>query len=150
VVWIDAAIVINPLSPAIGPGAPLEKIGAVDEHTYPIAGARQLIIKIQIEGPGIKALIEGTRGVHTRIAENWATVFDPADCTHSPAFRDAGQRIIQTGVLVLSTRRQHLARTLAQGSPEACDVQMGLLYIERWLTGRNQPDSRESVPALRI
>ena len=95
VIWVDADVVINPQSPPIVSNVPIEKIGAVDEFTYPTPETREQTIK---------CLIEHWRGVDKRVSDNWTSFLDPADWHAFAGLPRRGQHIIQAGVLVLSPR----------------------------------------------
>jgi hypothetical protein len=45
VVWVDSDILINAAAPCIAQSVPVEKVGAVDEFTFPTPKKRQAIIR---------------------------------------------------------------------------------------------------------
>jgi hypothetical protein len=95
VVWVDSDIVINPAAPSVVEGVPPEKIGAVDEHTFPSADARQRIIK---------RLVKAWADADPKIARNWQSFINPADWHALAGLPRRHRHIVQTGVLVMSPR----------------------------------------------
>jgi hypothetical protein len=93
VVWVDSDLLINPTAPAVTSGVPAEKIGAVDEHSFPTADSRQRIIK---------GLVAYWQGVDPAVARNWRTFLDPAEWHAMAGLPKRHRHIVQTGVMVLS------------------------------------------------
>ena len=95
VVWVDADVCINPSAPSILDGVPPERIGAIDEHSFPTPAARQAILETIVSvapesGEADKAF--------------WRAWRDPG-AWHAYAGLPLGQaHIVQTGVLVLSPK----------------------------------------------
>ena len=93
VVWVDADIAINPKAPGIIDNVPIEKVGAVDENSFPSLESRHRIIK---------EFVRSWRDVDPRVARNWQSFIDPADYHAFFGLPKRGTAIVQTGVLVLS------------------------------------------------
>ena len=99
VVWIDSDVCINPAAPSVADGVPLERIGAVDEHSFPSHDERQAILDAIISvasesGDADKAF--------------WRAWRDPGTWHHSFGLPSGQSHIVQTGVLVLSPPHRSL------------------------------------------
>ncbi len=89
IVWMDADIVVNPDSPPITDGVPIEKIGAVDEFAMGSAEERATVYgEIARRFPVIAAVQR--------------SYLNPADYHAFWGLPRRGRHILQTGVLVLS------------------------------------------------
>jgi hypothetical protein len=95
VIWVDADIIINPSAPPITQDVPLEKLGAVDEHSFPTPESRKRIIR---------SLIEYWRPIDAKIAGEWECFLAPAAWHARAELPKRGQHILQSGVMVLSPR----------------------------------------------
>jgi hypothetical protein len=93
IVWIDADIIINPAAPAITDGVPIDKIGAVDEHAYPTPDGRRRTLT---------TLVEMWRPHDALIAASFESFLDPPAWHAMAGLPRRGERIVQTGVMVLS------------------------------------------------
>src|SRR5262249_20595263 len=94
IIWVDADIIINAtMAPPITEGVPIEKIGAVDESTFPTAHDRQRIVNYLVDE-------WSTRNAH--VARNWKTALNPPSWHHIAGLPKRGTHILQAGVLVLS------------------------------------------------
>jgi hypothetical protein len=93
VVWVDSDICINPAAPSVTDSVPPERIGAVDEHSFPSAEERQAILEAIISvapesGDADKAF--------------WRAWRDPGQWHGYFGLPSGQSHIVQTGVLVLS------------------------------------------------
>jgi hypothetical protein len=93
VVWIDSDICINPSAPSILDGVSPERIGAVDEHSFPSTEVRQAILETIVSvapenGDADKAF--------------WRAWRDPGSWHGYFGLPSGQSHIVQTGVLVLS------------------------------------------------
>jgi hypothetical protein len=94
VVWLDGDILINPAAPPIT--APLEKIGAINEHAFPSPADRLSIVRRLITGAPLE-------GIANR--SYWEAWLDPGDWHAFYGLpKKSGMQIVQTGVLVLSPK----------------------------------------------
>jgi hypothetical protein len=93
VVWVDSDIRINPAAPSILDGVPPERVGAIDEHTYPSPAMRHVLLDAVIAN----VPPAGEFGV-----SYWQAWREPS-CWHEAVGLPGGQaHIVQTGVMVLS------------------------------------------------
>lgn len=99
VVWVDADILINPRAPRIEENVPIEKIGVVDENTFPSANSRRAIVQ---------HLAASWEAVEPRIAQNWRSFANPATWHALAGLPSRGSHMLQTGVLVLSQHHKDL------------------------------------------
>jgi hypothetical protein len=93
IVWLDADIVINPNAPAVSSDVSIEKVGAVDEFTYPTLDAHQAFWQ---------RMVAQERNPH--LARIWRSYLDPRDYYGIWGLPRRGDHVVQTGVLVLSPR----------------------------------------------
>ena len=84
IVWVDSDVCINPIAPSIIDGVPEQKIGAVDELSYPTVASRQAVVRSW--GGNESDLVDAT-SYHSRVG-----------------LRGEQRHIVQTGVMVLSPR----------------------------------------------
>jgi hypothetical protein len=95
VVWVDSDICINPAAPSILDGIPPERIGAVDEHSFPSPAARQALLE---------TIVSVAPETGDADKDFWRAWRDPG-AWHAYAALPSGQaHIVQTGVLVLSPK----------------------------------------------
>ena len=95
VVWIDSDIYINPAAPSIIEGVAPERIGAMDEHSFPTPEARQAVLRSNI------ASAPETGSMNK---DFWKACLDARDWHAVVGLPKSAMRIVQTGVLVLSPR----------------------------------------------
>jgi hypothetical protein len=89
IVWIDADIVINPDSPPIAAGVPIDKIGAVDEFASGSPHERASVYaEVARRFPAVAAIVR--------------SYLDPGDYHAVWGLPRRARHILQTGVLVLS------------------------------------------------
>lgn len=89
VVWIDADVIINPDSPDIGDGVPLDKIGAVDEYATPSRDVHRRLLS---------ELYDNWRRAGISYIDNLA----PEDFHHAFGLPEPMPSVVQAGVMVLS------------------------------------------------
>jgi len=93
VIWIDSDILINARAPSVIGDIPPEKIGAVDEHTFPSVQERRQIFT---------QLMQMAQSINSGAAKAWQTYLDPADWHAAWGLPRRGRSIVQTGVMVLT------------------------------------------------
>jgi SEC-C motif len=126
VVWIDSDIMINPNAPPITDGVPIDKIGAVDESTFPTMGDRTQILE---------SLIRYWSVADPEVAKNWQSFLDPATWHEFAGLPRRGRHIVQTGVLVLSPTAhryvlEHVYNTYEDVGGEPMNYEMRPLSFE--------------------
>jgi hypothetical protein len=95
VAWVDSDICINPEAPSIFEGVPPERIGVTDEHRFPSAEARQVILD---------AIIAAAPDAGDFDKRYWRSWREP-DAWHAFMKLPSGQsHIVQSGVMVLSPK----------------------------------------------
>jgi hypothetical protein len=126
VVWVDADISINPASPSILEGVPLERVGAIDEHSFPTPQSRQALLR------EIIAASPQTGGFDKRY---WRAWLDPSAWHASMGLPPGQSHIVQTGVMVLSPKHhrellEHVYRTYDDGGSKLFNYEMRPLSYE--------------------
>ena len=91
VVWIDSDILINPNSPDVTAGVPLEKIGAVDSYATPTREDHRIILERLFEFWTLKGI-------------NFVNNLTPTDFHRNFGLNGEFESVVQTGVMVLSSR----------------------------------------------
>lgn len=89
IVWIDADVLINPSSPDIAYGVPLEQVGAVDEYATPTPELYRL---------ALRKLYEYWDNKQVAYIDN----LNPADYYARWGLPSTFGQVVQTGVMVLS------------------------------------------------
>jgi hypothetical protein len=115
VVWVDSDILINPSSPSIVDGVPVEKIGAVDEMAAPTREAHDTAIEEMVsrwEQAGNATLAQ--QWAEGRSAEAYHAAYDGVP--------PIGPHIVQTGVMVLSHLHREVLRHVYDTYQNANDL----------------------------
>ncbi len=87
IIWVDSDVVINPDAPLITDGVPPQRVGAVDEYSFPSRGYHSLAIRRVAEALSLPE--EHVWPTPESYYETWGLL---------PSF----QEVVQAGVLVLS------------------------------------------------
>jgi hypothetical protein len=139
VVWVDADICINPAAPSIVDGVPLERVGAIDEHSFPTPQSRQALLR------EIIAASPESGGFDKPFWRAWLD----ASAWHAYMGLPPGHgHIVQTGVMVLSPKHhrellEHVYRTYDDGGSKLFNYEMRPLSheiqarrLQHWIDAR--------------
>ena len=133
IVWIDSDVIINPASPLVTDGVPAELVGAVDEFSLPTPYQHSAAVE------------RIARAKHLPIEHVWLT---PASYYESWGLPRQSERVVQTGVLVLSSRHhrelfEHVYHTYEDRGAPIWHYEMRPLSYElthtdvvQWIDGR--------------
>ena len=109
VVWIDTDILINPNSPDVTVGVPIEKIGVVDEAATPSKDDLKLYLERfhdYFHSDATKASADPGEAPSQAMVEYLNYAFNPSAYYNDFGLAGEFESIVQTGVMVLS-RRYH-------------------------------------------
>ena len=114
VVWVDSDICINPAAPSILDGVPQEKIGAIDEHSFPSPLLRQQLLE------AIIASVPESGDYGRPFWEAWR---EPGAWHAFTGLPEGQKHIVQTGVMVLSPEHhrgllEHIYRAYEDGGSQ--------------------------------
>lgn len=105
VVWVDTDILINPNSPDVTFGVPLEKIGVVDEAATPHKDDLKLYLErfYQYFYPGKSSVaVDPEKAPNQAMTEYLKYAFNPSAYYNDFGLDGNFESIVQTGVMVLS------------------------------------------------
>lgn len=94
IVWVDADILINPHSPDISEGIPLEKVGATDEYSYPTAELHKIYLDRVSKNSRAMGLF-------------FTNDYDGQQYHANFGLPSKFDKVVQTGVLVLNSKYHH-------------------------------------------